>query len=360
MSKINLNDYVCMVPFNTLEVHHNHQSDWLCCPSWLPKPLPITSDPTESWNSNEANDIRKSVTDGSFKYCDQKQCPFLKQLINYGEIGNTKVFKRKTELIGGMKERVDKFLSTGSPEPPQLINFSFDRTCNLKCPSCRKSIIVEDSSGIKRVKDQIDVIEKEYGNDIKTLYITGTGDPFVSVGFRDFLRNFDESRWTNLERIHLHTNATRWTSEMWSSMPNIHKYVKSCEISIDAGTKETYENKTRIGGDWDELIENLKFISTIKTITSIKTSFVVQKHNYKEIKIFHDLVKDIFGQRVNVFFGKINNWGTFTNDEYIDHKVWDTNHPEYNDFLNEVRKLLPSENTYHNLQEFLSDDKPLI
>ena len=33
---------------------------------------------------------------------------------------------------------------------------------------------------------------------------------------------------------------------MWDSMPNVHKYVKSCEISIDAGTKDTYENKTRL------------------------------------------------------------------------------------------------------------------
>ena len=44
---------------------------------------------------------------------------------------------------------------------------------------------------------------------------------------------------------------------------NIHRFVKSCEISIDGGTKDTYENKTRINGKWDELIDNLKFIAQL-------------------------------------------------------------------------------------------------
>jgi hypothetical protein len=44
---------------------------------------------------------------------------------------------------------------------------------------------------------------------------------------------------------------------MWDSMSNIHAYVKTCEISIDAATKETYE-KLRLGGRWDKIIEGLE------------------------------------------------------------------------------------------------------
>ena len=46
-------------------------------------------------------------------------------------------------------------------------------------------------------------------------------------------------------------------------MKNIHKYVKSCEISIDSASKDIYENKVRLGGKWDDLIENLKYIATL-------------------------------------------------------------------------------------------------
>ena len=33
MNDINLNDYVCLAPFKSMEIHKN--STFLCCPSWL-------------------------------------------------------------------------------------------------------------------------------------------------------------------------------------------------------------------------------------------------------------------------------------------------------------------------------------
>jgi MoaA/NifB/PqqE/SkfB family radical SAM enzyme len=221
-------------------------------------------------------------------------------------------------------------------------------------------LIVENSKGITRVKKTIDEIEEQYGKTTKRLYITGTGDPFVSVGFRDFLRNFDSNKWPSLSNIHLHTNATRWDKKMWESMSKVHKYIKTCEISIDAATKDTYENKVRVGGNWDELIENLKFINTIKSLKNIKTSFVVQQKNYKEMKMFYDLMLSIFGKKVNVFYGKINNWGTFSHEEFETEKVWDDSHPDYDDFVLEVNSFIPAEQCWHNLQEFISKKQNFI
>ena len=55
-----------------------------------------------------------------------------------------------------------------------------------------------------------------------------------------------------MERIHIHTNGILWTQNLWEKMKPIHPFVKSCEISIDSSTKETYENLVRIGGQWDK------------------------------------------------------------------------------------------------------------
>ena len=44
-------------------------------------------------------------------------------------------------------------------------------------------------------------------------------------------------------------------------MTSIHPYVHTCEISIDAGVKDTYENVTRLGGNWETLLKNLEFIN---------------------------------------------------------------------------------------------------
>jgi MoaA/NifB/PqqE/SkfB family radical SAM enzyme len=145
-----------------------------------------------------------------------------------------------------------------------------------------------------------------------------------------------------------------WNKEMWDSMPNIHEYVHTCEISIDAGTKDTYENKTRLGGNWDNLINNLIFINTLQI--SVKTSFVVQDSNYMEMELFYNLMYSIFGNNVNVFFGKITNWGTFSEGEFKLKQVWDTDHPEHRLFKKEFNKIWKNQNIFHNLYEFIESE----
>ena len=40
-----------------------------------------------------------------------------------------------------------------------------------------------------------------------------------------------------------------------------------------------------------------------------------------------------------VNFGQINNWGTWTNEQFLKKKVMDTNHPDYDNFIIELEKL---------------------
>jgi hypothetical protein len=221
-------------------------------------------------------------------------------------------------------------------------------------------MIVANTNEIKRINATIDEIEEVFCESIETIYCSGTADPFASVSYRNFLRNFNPKKYPKLKNIHLHTNASLWDKEMWDSMPNIHRYVGSCEISIDAGTKDTYENITRLGGEWDNLISNLEFISTIPTLRKIKTSFVVQQSNYKEMSLFLEKMYKIFGIKTKVFFGKINNWGTFSYDAFEFLKIWDVNHPEHNDFLDELKKVATNPYVFHNMHDLLDIKKSLI
>lgn len=346
-SEVDLKKYFCTVPFKNLEIHTN--VCFACCPSWLPNKIETSEVPLkEVWNSTPMTDIRESIIDGSFKYCDKELCPYLSKLINFGETSGP--VQLKTESTPK-----SPFLNEG----PKVLVMNFDRTCNYKCPSCRVDLIVEDKKGIQRVEKTIEEIDSFYSKDVKTLYITGSGDPFISVGFRNYLRNFDPKKYPKLKSIHFHTNASMWNKEMWDSMPNIHKYVHTCEISIDAGTKETYENKTRLGGNWENLLNNLKFISTLPI--SVKTSFVVQDSNYMEMETFYNLMYSIFYKKVNVFFGKITNWGTFSEGEFKLKQVWDETHPEHQLFKKEFNKIWKNKNLFHNLYEFIdTTNKTLI
>ncbi len=352
---VDLKSYICSVPFEALEImeKQNH----MCCSSWLTKELPNNVPLKELWNSSEAIDIRNSVMDGSYKYCDKVKCPFLSKLIKYktNTSGPIKHINNLTEVMQKSYETKNTILDVG----PKIIQMSFDRTCNFKCPSCRIDMIVADSGKIKSINATIDEIEEAYSNSIETIYCSGTADPFASASYRNYLRKFDASKYPNLKSIHLHTNASLWNKEMWDSMPNIHKYVHTCEISIDAGTKETYENKTRLGGNWENLLNNLKFISTLPI--SVKTSFVVQDSNYMEMETFYNLMYSIFYKKVNVFFGKITNWGTFSEGEFKLKQVWDETHPEHQLFKKEFNKIWKNKNLFHNLYEFIdTTNKTLI
>jgi MoaA/NifB/PqqE/SkfB family radical SAM enzyme len=346
---MDLKNYMCGVPFNSLEIHNN--VCFVCCPSWLPNKIEINEIPLKDvYNSEPILDIRNSILDGSFKYCDKELCPYLSKLVNYGVVSGPIHLKSNSHYTNPIVDN----------NTPDYLVMNFDRTCNYKCPSCRVDLIVESSDGLKRIEKTIDEIDTYYSKNVKTLYITGTGDPFVSVSFRNYLRNFNPTKYPKLENIHLHTNASMWNKEMWDSVPNVHKYVHTCEISIDAGTKDTYENKTRLGGNWENLINNLKFISTLPNI-SVKTSFVVQDTNYMEMEKFYNLMYSIFGKRVNVFFGKITNWGTFSNSEFKLKQVWDVNHPEHEFFKINFNKIWKNPNLFHNLYEFIDNtNKTLI
>jgi hypothetical protein len=144
---------------------------------------------------------------------------------------------------------------------------------------------------------------------------------------------------------------------MWERVKAIHPYVKTCEVSIDAGTKETYETKTRIGGKWDVLLDNLKFISKISTINRFSFSFVVQDSNFREMKLFYDMITNYMkGSKsyFDVFYNAITNWGTYSEEEYNEKNVTNSNHKYHKEFLEvlETMKDLPYfTNNFNHLYE---------
>lgn len=174
--------------------------------------------------------------------------------------------------------------------------------------------------------------------------------------------NFDESKFPNLKYIHLHTNAILWTRQVWNKINKIHKYVKSFEISIDAATKDTYENKVRLGGDWDKLIENLNFIESIQTIPRMRFSFVVQKNNYFEMLDFYNLISSMFQKqkrKLEILFIGITDWGSYTEEEFREQEIQNPNHPEHSKFLKELQKIV-NLNVEHNFHHLLTREKTVI
>jgi hypothetical protein len=354
---VDLKEYMCLAPFHRLEIYHT--KNFLCCPSWLKKELPSNVPLSELWNSEESKEIRESVMDGSFSHCDKNLCPYLKDVINNKVLKSGHV-THKSLLDNKYKSIFENKTTTISDSKVEVINFAFDRSCNFKCPSCRTEYIVANTQRQKGINLTIKEIEDTFADSLITMYVSGTADAFASASYRNYLKNFNPIKYPKLKTIHLHTNGSLWNKEMWESMSAIHPYVRTCEISIDAATKETYETKTRIGGKWDILLENLKYISTIKSLRSIKLSFVVQESNFREMKQFYDLMRSIFTEKIHIYYARITNWDTFDESTFKLIDVADVNNPYHAEFLDEINKVANLQYSSHNLHEFIKKERTLI
>lgn len=321
----------CSKPFTWFEVSQgtevDHKGDvYMCCPAWLETPIGNLKNQSveEVWNGEKAQEIRRSILDGSFKYCSASRCPFLQTVsgpVQYLEDVEEQDLRRIIE---------DDLVVL--PDGPKEINCSYDRSCNLSCPTCREGVIIEHENEAQILAIQ-NRLRKEALPNARFLYITGSGDPFGSPFFKKWLQTMDKAEMPSLDEIRLHSNAQLWTPSIWETIPvEVRPLIKSAEISIDAATSETYAINRR-GGNFEKLLRNLEFISSLRQhgpLQSVTISMVVQENNFREMPDFVRL-----GQRFGfdvVYFSQLVNWGTFSEDEFTSRAIHLPSHPKHLEF----------------------------
>ena len=324
---------------------------FMCCSSWLKTP-PIGNIKHQSvdeiWNGEKAQEIRRSILDGSFKYCDRTRCPFLQSI-------SCEVQRVETVKDEELKTIIENQL-TILPYGPREIDCSFDRSCNLSCPSCRSRVLI-DSAHEHEILNIQSKLENEIMKAVHVLSISSSGDPFGSPFYRKWLQTMNIKKIPHLKQIRLHTNALLWTPKMWSTIPKeTQEVVKSTIISIDAGRPETYSINRR-GGSFERLLENLDFISALRKcgpLEHVKISMVVQTNNFQEMPDFLQI-----GKHYNfdsVYFSQLVNWGTFSEEEYSDRAVHLPGHPRNMEFIDMLKNEIFYDPIVHlgNLRGLLS------
>jgi len=319
----------CEQPFRNLELHQDSKA-YLCCPSWTyldvgdfnKAPL------SEIWNSTNAQKIRASILDGTYSYCNKDLCPHIS--------GN--VLKKHFELEKEIRDYVSKN-EQHLKHSPRNVMFSFDPSCNLSCPSCRSQKISYqlNTSDLLNSKKLIEKIMSElFLNPLENicLNITGSGDPFSGLAFRQFLETIEGKHFPNLS-FDFQTNGLLLTPRTWENISKIHENIHAISISIDAATEESYK-KLRRGGDWTTLIENLKFLSQMrfekKLFPFLRVNFVVQKSNYKEMTEFVKLFTSI--KVDEIYFSQIADWGSMSELEFQNEAIHLEHHKDHFHFLN--------------------------
>lgn len=320
----------CSEPFEHFEVNENGDV-YVCCPGWVNKSIGNLNRSTvdEIWNSKEVQEIRESILDGNFKYCKSEFCGQLKNktLPAIDEVADP-IYK---DIILGRKTRLDY--------GPKLMNLGYDRTCNLHCPSCRNELMVFKGEKRKKAESIQKKILDSNLDSLRRVVLSGHGDPFASHSYMGLLTNFDVEKYPEL-KVRLFTNGQLFTPKMWEKLKPIHSAIDEVFISIDAATAHTY-SVLRAPGDFDLLLENLKFIGELRKeneIDFLRISFVVQKINYREMKDFV-----LLGKKHNcdlIYFSQIRNWNTYTKAEFKKIAVHERRHPEHPEFVEILRDPL--------------------
>ncbi len=273
---------VCSRPFDTLLID-KQGSCYACeCTSWLPqsignlqiKPL------DEILQSHMRTHLQESVSDGTYRYCNEHQCPFVKA----------------------------RFPHSKESEEIKHLRLAIDDSCNLRCPSCRVGMIFhKEGSAYKlgvRLADSINEWLYNYRRPIK-VHIGSDGDPFASHVYRHFMEQTPER--DNIKYSIL-TNGLMF-KEFHARVPYVISNLQELGVSIDGASRDTYE-RLRLGGRWEKILEGLESISEQKKKHNFEFGLhmVVQNDNWKEMDDMLELGHRYGADRV--YFNPIEDWNT--------------------------------------------------
>ncbi len=304
----------CPKPFDTLLVD-KVGSCYLCeCTSWLPQSIGNVQlqEIEDILYNDDAKILRESIIDGSYRYCNNKQCAYLL----YSSSG--KVWSKKPHIT-----------------EIKNIRLAVDDSCNLRCPSCRnKQIFVTSGTQFRtrtRIVDKIITFLKKLNHTV-LVHIGSDGDPFASLIYRYFMRESADIKNLNFS---FQTNGLL-LKQMYNRTKKIWDRTKKIGVSIDGATKDTYE-RLRLGGSYDKILENLDFLKEKNKQHDFKLylHFVVQKDNYHEMVGIIELAEKYNVDRV--YLNKIEDWNTYKNFQEIN--ITDNKHPEHNKYLDEFKKV---------------------
>ena len=275
---------ICPKPFDTVLIDQNG-SCFICeCTAWLPQSVGNLHKNSleEIFHSDMAYHLRDSIDNGSYRYCNEKQCTWIIKgdVRNYPE-NNPKI---------------------------KTIRLAIDNSCNLSCPSCRQSLIFHKRGKMLSLRIELANRVNEYlsrHNNI-TVHIGSDGDPFASLVYRHFMKTVSNN---STIKFNLQTNGLLM-KKMFGRLDKILNRIDVLNISIDGATKHTYESLRR-GGLFEKLIENLEFIKNYHKQFYIRFHMVVQKSNWNEMGRMLELA-DRFNAH-EVIFNRIADWNTYHN-----------------------------------------------
>ena len=292
-------DFVsCHYPFTTANIGPTGDV-WFCCPEWTASAgktrLGNVRDASIAslWNGPTARALRRAMYANDLEgWCRTRGCPILNAgtRIAMDDIRSQfrgELFHESTvQAIREGREEIEGF-------PSHLI-ISNDWRCNLRCVMCSTTEHAASGAARTEVEEVTERIFEEITRNIhwvKRVFLSGYGDPLAIKRQRRFLQSATRNH-PHVE-VELLTNGLLLTPKMWSTIA--HNRFATIRVSVDAATRGTYE-KIRVGGDWDVLLRNLRFLGELRrsgSIPAFEINMTVMRDNHREVYDFLDFGLDL-------------------------------------------------------------------
>jgi hypothetical protein len=337
-----LKDHFCPIPFARADVHQGGEV-LMCCAHWLPTPMGNVFDGgtnRDILNSEVARDIRRSVLDGSFKYCSHSDCELI--------VNNKLPLKR--DYVGKDYDDNDfhvpavvleaAFAGTSFDiDNVSFLTFCLDQTCNLSCPSCRADVITIKGEARDRLYDVTERAVLPMLRGARRAMINPAGEAFVSRPSRRLLAGLSEPGYENVV-VDIITNGTVCNEEEWDKFSHLYGRIHFVRVSMDAATKGTFE-RLRRGAHFETVVANLRNIANMrrdKKVSHFTLSFTYQRDNVHEMQQFIAFGKEI-GVSALIFERLQAIPGAMTADEFRDRAVHLIDHPLHAEFLRQAKAV---------------------
>ncbi len=203
---------------------------------------------------------------------------------------------------------------------PYYVQVEPTTRCNLKCPYCTRSTYNKEDLKADLDESFIDLVLKN--KNLRILKIQGMGEPFAYKNLEKIVKKA-KNKGLVLETT---TNGTTLLNNFKDRKLLLENF-DIVNISIDAGTKETFEEYST-GANFEKVIDGISLLNMerIKSNSKLQiiAAFVITHQNFKEIPIFINMMKNIGIKKLG--FPEIENWKIPSD---LDYKYYADQHMEY-------------------------------
>jgi hypothetical protein len=289
----------CVAPFTHMHLNRSGEINLCYGSNWTSRPVGsiFKTDLWDLWTSPEAAEFRDTIRDGSFRHCTDCRIPELHE-------------------SGSLSQDLDLGVVDN-------LVLAYDRTCNLTCPCCRVGVERMDDLTLK-IHEAL--LGSKVWSHVRTLITSGCGEPLSSLFFWGLCSYLETVSRRPDFGIRLMTNGLLVTPENVKRILGSVGRIVGIDVSVDAACEETYAINRR-GGDWNVLMENLAYMAS--TGIPLRLNFTVQDDNFREMPEFVALASKFNAHYIR--FDAINNWGTYTREEYLERAVHFPSHPQHGD-----------------------------